>query len=342
MSWNSMLRSSPRLVSFGLGVTFNTVASSSNLKRWGYANDDSCPLCGNSPCGIDHVLSGCKISLQGGRYRKRHDCVLRALAHGVQGEVNANKMKKKKDTSGSQWPVFVKEGQNPSTQKQSRHGLLGEAKDWCVLVDLDKQLKFPEKIAITKMRPDMVLYSDTAKMVIMIELTCPVEGNIECRHQEKTGKYEELVQECRTNGWKVWFFAVEVGARGYVAGSFRYCLSRLGLPGAKVKKVCNHVSDTALRWSFWIWIGREKTEWFAQKGSLETAVDGETLSPGDDPIVSSPVSPLRELNTPTITLTAPDGPVPILKKTDQFNPVPGVKKKVTFVYPVPVIPAPEI
>ena len=63
----------------------------------------------------------------------------------------------------------------------------------------------------------------------------------------KRPKYEDLEMECRKNGWKTRFYAVEVGARGYVAESMRQCWSRLGL--VKVKRIFRQVSDTALRWS---------------------------------------------------------------------------------------------
>ena len=52
LSWNVILKSSPRLISFGLGVTFDTLGSPKNLKRLGLSNDDKCPLCDAGGCGI--------------------------------------------------------------------------------------------------------------------------------------------------------------------------------------------------------------------------------------------------------------------------------------------------
>ena len=51
LSWNVILKSSPRLISFGLGVTFDTLGSPKNLKRWGLSSDDKCPLCNAGGCG---------------------------------------------------------------------------------------------------------------------------------------------------------------------------------------------------------------------------------------------------------------------------------------------------
>ena len=46
-------------------------------------------------------------------------------------------------------------------------------------------------------------------------------------------------------------------------------------------KKCKEASDTALRWSFWIWMGKDKNEWFAQKSSGEAPTknkDAESMT----------------------------------------------------------------
>ena len=91
MSWSSLFKASPRLISFGLGVTYDTIGSPQNLKRWGLVDSAECELCGANVCGTAHILSGCSVSLETGRYRKRHDAVLRILAHAIQSEINKNK-----------------------------------------------------------------------------------------------------------------------------------------------------------------------------------------------------------------------------------------------------------
>ncbi|MCP4488432.1 MAG: hypothetical protein GY820_14085, partial [Gammaproteobacteria bacterium] len=61
----------------------------------------------------------------------------------------------------------------------SNMGIMTAAKDWKVLVDLDKQLKFPEEVHVqTDYRPDLIMYSNSIKRIIWWELTCPVEENI--------------------------------------------------------------------------------------------------------------------------------------------------------------------
>lgn len=70
-----------------------------------------------------------------------------------------------------------------------------------------------QKIGCWK-RPDIVTYSLKSRKVILIELMCPVEDNIEQRHSEKVSHYEGLLKECINTGWKVHLFAKEVGACG--------------------------------------------------------------------------------------------------------------------------------
>jgi hypothetical protein len=75
LSWNKLLHSSPSLLSFAFGVTYETIATPKNLCKWGLDESDSCPLCESSKCGVSHILSGCKVSLASGRFRYRHDQV---------------------------------------------------------------------------------------------------------------------------------------------------------------------------------------------------------------------------------------------------------------------------
>ena len=77
--------------------------------------------------------------------------------------------------------------------------------------------------------PDILLYSTTAKTVIILELTCPCEEKMESWHATtKFGKYDPLCSAIKGNGWSIHSFAVEVGACGYCASTIRSCLMGLG------------------------------------------------------------------------------------------------------------------
>ena len=266
MSWHTLLATSPRLVSFALGATFDTVASPANLKRWGLWESSHCGLCGYEFCDVKHVLSGCKVALAQGRFRYRHNAVLRVLAHEILQEVNKiNNTAEKRKKPG---PItFVRGGQAVPKRKKGPYGVLWEAKDWVADVDLGKQLKFPAEICSTKLRPDMLLKSLKEKILIIIELTCPCEENFLERHLEKKGRYDVLVSECRSAGWRVDFFAVEVGARGYAANSLLTCLNKLGIRPRASKRIITNSSNCSLRCSFWIWCKKGEETWI---GRIET------------------------------------------------------------------------
>ena len=67
---------------------------------------------------------------------------------------------------------------------------LPEAKDWVMGVNVDQHLRFPQAVCIPTQTPHIVIYSLKLSKVILIELTCPAEENIEERHSEKISRYE--------------------------------------------------------------------------------------------------------------------------------------------------------
>ena len=110
--------------------------------------------------------------------------------------------------------------------------------------------------------------------VILIELTCPAEENIEERHSEKISRYECLVKDCVNADWKVHLFTIKVGARRYAACLLRSCLSRLGFIQKSLRVIIKKVKDTALRCSFWIWLKRMGHDWSPTPRMKESPVKG--------------------------------------------------------------------
>ena len=104
-------------------------------------------------------------------------------------------------------------------------------------VDVDQQYPLPEAICISTQRPDIVIYSLKLRKVILKQLTCSAEENIEESHSEQISRYEVLLKDCVNASWEVHIIAIEVGARGYAAGLIRSCLSRLGLIRRTVRDI---------------------------------------------------------------------------------------------------------
>lgn len=71
---------------------------------------------------------------------------------------------------------------------------------------------FDHHIAVTTLRPDIVLVSDSSKQVVLLELTVPWEDHLEEACERKFSKYTGLVSGCQPAGWRVKCLPVEVGS----------------------------------------------------------------------------------------------------------------------------------
>ncbi|KAJ8344224.1 hypothetical protein SKAU_G00315530 [Synaphobranchus kaupii] len=158
--------------------------------------------------------TSCKTALSQGRYRWRHDQVLRKLAEVLEG--------RRQESRGCPPPLehhihFVREGGGRrSTKPRETPRLFSNDQEWNMRVDLGRQLQFPGEITTMSLRPDIVVWSTKAKTVLLIELTVPWEKGIEAAFERKKTKYSELAAECREAGWKTTIYPVEIGCRGFV------------------------------------------------------------------------------------------------------------------------------
>ena len=133
-------------------------------------------------------------------------------------------------------------------------GLLSSACDWQLKVDPGRQLKFPEHITSTTLRPDMALTSESSKQVVLVELTIPWEDWIEVAYEWKKEKYLELVEACRLNCWRASCESIKVGYRGFPGQSLHRTLSLLGIRGYRRGKPPKTTSEAAEKTSRWLWI----------------------------------------------------------------------------------------
>ena len=262
LGWRSGLFESSSLHKFCLGATYNTLGSPENLLRMGLVSDAKCSLCGVERCGIRHILSGCSFMLGQGRYLFRHNNVLRIIADAIQSFLQRNKV----ISDGVKKIHFVKECDSRREKKgrKPEFGLLHKARDFQLSMDLQKLLKYPEHIAVSGKRPDIVIYSNSLKSVIHVELTCPCEERFEEAHKDKMARYgpgSPFEKACADNGWKTSCFPIEVGARGYASKSLGSCLRQLGLGKKSTRTTVKKAANEALRSSFWIWVLRDRRQW---------------------------------------------------------------------------------
>lgn len=147
---------------------------------------------------------------------------------------------------------FVRAGES-SRATSTGSGILTSATDWDMRVDLRRQLKFPEKITTSTLRPDIVLWSRATKQVVLLELTVPWEERIEEAHERKLGKYQPLTQQCQQVGWRAWNLPVEVGCRGFPGQSLWSALSRLGIKGPSRRRLMANITKRGETASRWVW-----------------------------------------------------------------------------------------
>ena len=70
---------------------------------------------------------------------------------------------------------------------------------------------------------------------MLIELSIPYESWMDQSHEYKTSKYKDLKKELENEGYSVIVKAVEIGAKGFVAGTLYQFLSQIRI------KECNNV-----------------------------------------------------------------------------------------------------
>ena len=184
-------------------------------------------------------MSSCRTALKDGIYTLRHDQALREIAAAL----DLQRRRKKKIEKGPKFINFVKGG---------------TANDWEMQADVGGKTTFPGEVLTTTLRPDIVLWSRSSRQVILLELTVPLETRLEEAHERKLTKYDQLVTDIQNKNWKVWYFPVEVGCRGFVAQSLWRALGFLGLTGPGRRNLVGKVERQAETASGWIWRKRDE------------------------------------------------------------------------------------
>ncbi|KAK0145336.1 hypothetical protein N1851_015756 [Merluccius polli] len=261
ISWKDLWAMEVRRLSFSIRATYDVLPTPVNLHQW-YGEDPNCALC-SMPANLRHIFTGCKTSLTQGRYTWRHNQVLKSLASAIEDKRTATNSIPPPAAPYPPRTTFVREGARPPkiVSTPSERDQLRLARDWQMLVDVGRQLVFPPEIAVTTLRPDMVLWSHTLKKVFIIELTVPWEDSIDEAYERKHLRYADLAAEARGSGWKTEVRPVEVGCRGFVATSTTKLLRDLGVKGQSLRLAIRAVSEAAEGSSQWLWMKRADPSW---------------------------------------------------------------------------------
>jgi hypothetical protein len=259
MSWNRILyRMSDEMLKFYLQGTLQVAPTPAYLKRIGIIKGEACcPLCKRRGGALYHILSCCNVALQQGRYTWRHNEVLKLLHHAVGSFIR--RMSPEKVRKAPKKKMFVLAGKKPK-KLEKPPALLELACDWRIAVDLPGlHGQFPQHISATAKMPDLVVWSDSIRVIILLELTVPSERGVQAAYERKDLRYGKpggLKEACV--GYTVHLLPVEVGTLGFVADSMRFALRKLGVWS---KELSTDFSDMALSCSYIIYVSRKQKSW---------------------------------------------------------------------------------
>ena len=192
----------------------DSLPHNANLYKWKKLSSPKCQLCGEYQ-SLAHVLNSCQKALELRRYHTRHDDILGLIF---------------KFTESHLPPEFN------------------------VTADLTGTYSFPQDIAATDQRPDMVLWS--SKAVHLVELTVPFETNMSAAAARKALRYEDLRVACSTTHHTT-IITLEVGSRGYLGMEGLQELYQLLHPKAKDRRAFElDITRHVIAASYDIWCKR--------------------------------------------------------------------------------------
>ena len=239
--------------------TYDMLPSPANLLRWEVPEEDKCQ-CGQYGT-MRHILSACPLGLKD-RCTWRHNQVIRVIVDAMETKVNEINQGRlpMKECQGK--VVFHQKEKKSVTQPPPKKQMVDERwqGSWKMAADLDSSLVFP--IVTTSQRPDIVVWSDDARRVILLELTVIWEENFGDADDWKAKRYEELVNACSEGGWGPEYYHLAAGCRGYVSRDLvNIVRDRYGLTVKELKALTAALQQAAEIASYFIWLKRGDKVW---------------------------------------------------------------------------------
>ena len=231
ITWKSYLWDIPQgVLKFAINAGINTLPTLDNLRRWGKRVNDRCPFCGNIQTLL-HVLSNCSTSLDQGRYTWRHDSVLLHIVEMARSNLKEG------------YSVF-----SDLIGFRAPHGGV-----------------VPPHILVTTLKPDIFIVNEITREIVIVELTCPWDANIERSHNYKQEKYSALVADLSRH-FRVKYYPVEVSVRGQVSKNNKsrfksFLYDCCGDPRRLSKLIVIDSSKIAMLCSFSIFSARKEPAW---------------------------------------------------------------------------------
>ena len=180
--------------------------------------------------------------------------------------MNGQKKRKEKKVEEHK-KTFVKEGEQNLKKEVDEDPLklLQRANDWSSDFDLPcakrkNVYSMDQRVCATEFKPDGFIVSYEEKICIVIELTCPMEENMDKWHKEKMKKY---LQALTSEVYTMKYVVVEVGARGGMTTDMRNLFKKIGFTKTEAAAIVDECRMMAEKSSFVIWCQRFNEDFVA-------------------------------------------------------------------------------
>ena len=128
----------------------------------------------------------------------------------------------------------------------------------------DSKYCFPQDVDAVNVRCDGYILSRSKKICIIIELTVPMEENIEYWHSEKRNRYSKITSP----DWSFHYSIFEIGCRGFIPTRFFSLMRQLGFTKVQFRRIYNDLQLLVRRCSYIIWVNRYNKEFFPFRFSV--------------------------------------------------------------------------
>ena len=182
-------------MSFAARMSTNSLATPSNLVRWGKRRMGTCPLCSYPNATLAHITNICPVSLKQGRFTWRHNSVLSYALIVIKSQL----------TRGTEVYADIEGWQ-----------INGGTIPADILVSCGKGSK-----------PDMVLIDWNKKKIVLLELTCSLPQSTTSAHNLKQTTYTQLKLALEEKGYAVCVLPFEVCSNGHITSKNKQDMSKV-------------------------------------------------------------------------------------------------------------------
>lgn len=98
------------------------------------------------------------------------------------------------------------------------------------------------------LEPNLVLWADSRKTVLLAKLTVPWESNMEWAYERKLALYGDLNSQSEDRGWTCHVYPAEVGCCGFTGRSVIWFLTVTRVASRARRSVRRQLPDTMSAW----------------------------------------------------------------------------------------------